>query len=168
MEKSYESRLVGYLVNRLREKEEEKQIGKTVVQKMIYLMSMESDMDFDYSMYHYGPFSKHTAGALDLAKKYGFVKMEWVPEKGYFIEPLEKFSEEALDEESKDSIDRVVDRYGKYSAIELSIIATGVYVKTNFDYGDGEELVETVSSLKSDHDKDWIREILEEEGVIDN
>lgn len=47
-------------------------------------------------------------------------------------------------------------RFGDYSAVELSIIATGYYVKKNFEYGDKKELVETVSSLKSEYEKNWI------------
>ncbi|MFW6041349.1 MAG: hypothetical protein ACOC85_05890 [Thermoplasmatota archaeon] len=160
------AKLVGYIVERLREEYEDIQIGKTVVQKMVYLSGIDSEIDFDYSMYHYGPFSKRTAGALDLSKKYGYVSMEWDPEKGYFIEPTGEFSEEGLDTEIKKTVDEVVEKYGKYKAIELSMIATGIYVKENFDYGSEEELVEAVSSIKSEHDKEWIKELLLGEGII--
>ena len=166
MEKKRKARLVGYLVKRLREKYESKQIGKTVVQKMIYLLGLESDISFDYSMYHYGPFSKSAASALDLAKKYDLVEMEWRPKKGYFIDPTDKVSEKKLDDETSEALDEVVARFGGYSAVELSMIATGFYVKDNFEYGSDEELVDTVSSLKSEHEKDWIEDLLLKEGVI--
>lgn len=150
----------------MRDEYEDMQIGKTVVQKMVYISGIGSEIDFDYSMYHYGPFSKRTAGALDLSKKYGYVEMEWDPAKGYFIEPTGEFTGEGLDAEIKRTVDEVVERYGKYKAIELSMIATGIYVKENFDYDSDEELVEAVSSIKSEHDKDWIKELLLGEGII--
>lgn len=166
MEKKRRARLVGYLVKKLRERDENKQIGKTVVQKMIYLFGLESDTSFGYSMHHYGPFSKSAASALDLAKKHELVEIEWKPEKGYFIEPTGKVSEKDVDDETKEALDRVVEKFGGYSAIELSIIATGFYVKRNFEYGSEGELVKTVSSMKPEHQRDWIEDLLSKEGII--
>jgi len=137
-----------------------------VVQKMIYLFGLESDTSFGYSMYHYGPFSKSAASALDLAKKHGLVTIEWRPEKGYFIEPTDKIAEEEIDDETREALDRVVEKFGDYSAMELSIIATGFYVKKNFEYGGEKELIETVSSMKPEHQKGWIEDILSKEGII--
>ncbi len=166
MKKGEDDALIAYMVKRLREQDENKQIGKTVVQKMAYLLELNSDVDFDYTMYHYGPFSRRVAGLLDMAEKNGYVDIKWNSDKGYFIEPKEDIPEDNLDGGIKKSVDDVVNRYSKYLAIDLSLIATGHYVKDNYEYESDDRLVEIVLSLKSDYGEEKIRKLLLDEKII--
>jgi len=63
------SGLLGYLVKSLKQKYPDRQIGKTVIQKMMYLLSRNGIMDFEFSMYHYGPYSSEVAGELNFAER---------------------------------------------------------------------------------------------------
>lgn len=166
MKKGEDDALIAYMVKRLREQDENKQIGKTIVQKMAYLLELNSDVDFDYTMYHYGPFSRRVEGLLDMAEKKGYVDIEWNSDKGYFIEPKKDVPEENLDEDIKKAVDDVVNRYSKYLAVDLSLIATGHYVKDNYEYESDERLVEIVLSLKSDYGEEKIKELLLDDKII--
>jgi len=160
---------IGYLVKSLLNKYPNKQVGKTVVQKMCYLMSREGIADFDFSMYHYGPFSSEVEGELKFAKSSKIVKIRWVDDKGYFIEPGDKCNEfdNYLEEKEKKNIDKCVNKYGDFNAQELSIIATAFYSRENFDARD-DELVSIVKSLKPNFKKEQIKKILQEGGVFDS
>ena len=90
----------------LKQKYPDRQIGKTVIQKMMYLLSRNGIMDFEFSMYHYGPYSSEVAGELNFAERSGIVEISWVDEKGYYIKPtnnVEEFSS-LLDDEEKHSV----------------------------------------------------------------
>ncbi len=43
--------------------------------------------------------------------------------------------------DDKQAIDRVIDKYGRFNAVEISIIATALFVEDNFEVSDNEELV---------------------------
>jgi len=157
---------IHFLVKKIRRKYPNSQIGKTVVQKLMYLIERELNLDFGYSMYHYGPFSNQVAEYLTLAKSIEAIDIEWEPDKGYFIEPRKnKFLENSLGSREKEVVKKIVDKYGSFSAIKLSIITTAIYVRDNFGV-DIDSLVDVVASLKPQHKREWIREVLEEAGII--
>ncbi len=75
--------MIGYLVKELNEKYPDAQVGKTVVQKMMFLLNRMKICDFNYTLYHYGPFSSEVANELDYASDLGIVEIEWEEDKGY-------------------------------------------------------------------------------------
>lgn len=161
--------LISYLVKRLLIKHPDKQVGKTIVQKMMYLLSREGVVDFDYSMYHYGPYSVEVTGELNFAESANIVEIRWVDEQGYFIQPgpgLPKF-ESLITEGQKEAIDNLVNRYSHFNAIELSILATALFLKDNFGVPD-RRLAEVVHTVKSNHRLDFIEEKLREAGIFKN
>jgi|UniRef100_A0A7C5KC94 hypothetical protein len=165
------SALVYTLVKTLTKKRPDVQIGKTVVQKMMYLLEKELGYDFDFSMYHYGPFSAEVSGYLNFAESVGIIDMTWDPQRGYFIKPKSKKKikeiieafEESLDKKDKKTINKIVDKYGKLNpiAIKLSIIATALYAKDNFNVKKS-ELINVVKSLKPEYSDNYIKETLKE------
>lgn len=159
--------MIGYMVKKLQEARPGKQIGKTFIQKMIYLLTREGAVRFDYSMYHYGPYSSGVERELNLAEQRGFVDLKWVAGAGYFAEAtskLEGFEELVLDSE-KQAIEKLVDQYGELNAIDLSLIATAYYMKDNFDTPD-ERLSETIHGLKPKYDVGYIEGVLGKGGVL--
>lgn len=152
---------IQYMVKQLYDNDPEKQIGKTVIQKMFYLLSRKGTVDLDYSMYHYGPYSGQVSSELNFAENSKAVKIEWKTDLGYFITPLKKSYENYLEDDEKKSIDDIVVKYGNLSAVELSIVATALFAFDNFDLKDKNELIRVVSDLKTDYKRNTIKKLIE-------
>ncbi|NHV06549.1 MAG: SocA family protein [Thaumarchaeota archaeon] len=156
--------VLSFLVAKLREKYPSKQIGKTVVQKMMYLLTRENVVDYKYSMYHYGPYSSELSSDLNLCEELGILTIKWDNEKGFDITLNENQYENKLSSEDKRKIEEIVDKYGHFNAKELSIIATALFLKTECE--NNEDLIKVVASLKPDYDENTIRNILKKGSVI--
>lgn len=156
--------LISYVVKNIKETYPEKQISKTIIQKLVYLLSRKNVVDFDYSLYHYGPYSSQVSSELNFAEEIDFIVIDWIPEKGYFISPGPMYSSKQLLQNTKkaerDAINEVIQKYGAYNAVELSIITTALFLKENFGVNDKSKLVEVVSSLKPQYNKERISNLL--------
>lgn len=143
------------------------QIGRTVIQKMTYLISREGLADYTFSLYHYGPYSGRASSDLDQISASGMVNVEWQGDKGYFISPEQKGIQaiEKLSPSERSEIDRVVERYHEFSAIKLSLIATALYVIDKNNVTDDEELIDVVTSLKPQY-TGRVEQILREAEII--
>ncbi len=158
--------MISHLVKTISEKYPEKQVGKTFIQKMVYLLAREGTADFDYSMYHYGPYSGQVSEELGFSENIGAVEIDWAPHKGYFIKSKDTSWEQYLNESDKRVIDEIVNKYGEFGAIELSIITTTLFIQDNFAVKDKNELIHVVASLKSQHTEAGIDDILKKARVI--
>jgi len=162
----WEPALIGYMVKCLNEKFSSNQIGKTVVQKMMYLLTREGVGDFRYSLYHYGPYSPGVSGELNFAENSEIVDINWIEDKGYSIKPgsaLSKF-EDKLPEKDKEKINEISGKFGKFNAGALSLIATALFLKDNYDV-EAEELPNLVHRLKEKYDLSYIKKILQQGGI---
>jgi uncharacterized protein YwgA len=157
---------ITHLVKTISEKYPDKQVGKTVIQKLLFLLTREGVVDFDYSMYHYGPYSAQAFIELNFAEDIGAVEVVWVQNRGYFIKPKDTSLERLLDEEEKAVINRIAEKYGTFNATELSIITTALFVRDYFGVVDDEEIVQVVASLKPQYRRDRIGDILKNCGVV--
>jgi len=158
--------LIYWMIKRLEEKYPDKQVGKTKIQKLMYLLGEKLNEDLGYSIYHYGPYSSEIAESLGMANMMGWLDMVWHVDKGYFISTKDIPSSPQIQDEKKEAIKEVVDKYGKFNAVELSIIATADYVKKNFGIEDPNEIIDVVLALKPNNKKEWVKDILEGAGVI--
>lgn len=167
-DKLEEAGLVSYIVNQMEKKFENKQVGKTVIQKMMYFLDYKDIKNFNYKMYHYGPFSSEVATNLDKAEKKGLVDINWVKNEGYYINTSDKniSFEEMISKSERDFIERIIEEYGEYNAQELSIITTAFHVKKEHDDISDEKLIELVHSLKQKHDENRIKFLLESVDLI--
>jgi uncharacterized protein YwgA len=160
--------IISFLVKKLHERCPSKQIGKTIVQKMVYLLSREKIVDYSYSMYHYGPYSTEVDSDLNLCKALDMLRVSWVENKGYFIglgDDNEKY-EGLLEEEEKEKIEKIVDKYGVYDAKEISIIATALFLKEIAEIPSDDEIVKIIISMKPEYDEKYVRKILEKSNII--
>jgi len=158
--------LIGFLVKKLKEKH--RKVGKTIVQKMMYLLTREKIVDFKYTMYHYGPYSFEVAGELNFAKDTGIVDIQWDEMDGYYdITPGSKLNdfENLIEEKEKKAIEKIVEDFGRFNAIEISIIATALFIKDNFKVPN-KELAEKVKKLKPEHKDEYIKHILYRAKII--
>lgn len=127
--------LIAELAQRLEAKSA--QFGKTSLQKIVYLLQELGNVSTNYhfSLYTHGPFTAQLLGDLDLVEALGAVKVQYVPAGygGYQISPSTELKAirdkvpEFLDE-NRDAIDKVVDEFGEFSAKELELRSTIVYL----------------------------------------
>jgi uncharacterized protein YwgA len=159
--------LIAYTVKKLDERDPDKQIGKTIIQKMIYLLSRENIGDFNFSLYHYGPYSSEVSAELNFAEDIGMVSINWEEDKGYFIHATQELDEfiSLLTDQEKETIERFVEKYGEFNAIELSIIATALYLSDYFNVPK-DRLVEKVHNLKREYTREFIEGILKRAGLL--
>ncbi|MCX6677156.1 MAG: hypothetical protein NTU95_04325 [Methanothrix sp.] len=161
--------LIGYLVKRLNEDNPDKQIGKTIVQKMMYLLSRKNIARFDFSMYHYGPYSSELSGEISFAERNGIIKVAWKDNEGYFIrsnETAEQFFA-LLDSDERQAVDYFVRQFGKFNATDLSLVATALYLKDNFGVEDS-RLPEAVHNAKKKYSTEYIEKVLKSGGILQN
>jgi uncharacterized protein YwgA len=160
--------MITYLVKSIEKAYPGKQIGKTVIQKMVYISTIKGLLDANYSMHYYGPYSADVAGDLDFAESSGLLEIKWVNDKGYFVtsvpDKLEQLGE-ILNEKEKQEIDDIVARFGEYKANDLSIIATALYLRDKFEL-DNEKLVKSVNEIKDQYSASYIMHILEKSRIL--
>lgn len=137
------------------------QFGKTALQKLIYLLQEVYDVDcgYDYRLYTYGPFASQILQDLDLVESIGGVSVNPVREglDGYRIVPNK--NAELVKEKAgtfigmiSEHLDALVEDYGSYSAKELEMRATIVFVEREVNRDRGAvsvaDLVQVVQDIK--------------------
>ncbi|MFH0822091.1 MAG: hypothetical protein V2B18_05020 [Pseudomonadota bacterium] len=165
--------LIAELARRLEDKSP--QFGKTSLQKMIYLLQELGGIPADYrfSLYTHGPFTAQLLGDLDLVEALGAVKVNYVTSGygGYQISPDREF-EPIRDKASeflhanKAAIERLVDEFGAFSAKDLELRSTIVFLDRNVKRSkkdlDRGNFIGLVKKVKPRFTEDAIAEALEE------
>ncbi len=153
--------IIGYLIKKMSQQYPGKQVGKTIVQKMMFLLVAKRTFYFHYSMFHYGPFSSAVAGELDYAESLHIVNITWKNDEGYFIFPAENIDhfEYLLTENEKKDIDLIVKDYGTLSAVDISILATSIFLRIYFNTPE-EELPKIVQSIKPQYSLQYVANII--------
>lgn len=113
------------------------QFGKTALLKLIFLLQEVYDVEcgFEFKLYTYGPFTSQVLQDLDRVETLGGVEVTSNPTDlgGYRIGPgkyastISKMAESYF-EEHKDKISELIEDYGHFSAKDLELRATIVYV----------------------------------------
>lgn len=158
--------LIAYLVKKLGEKYSNKQVGKTIIQKLIFLFLREinkdqTNLNYDFSLHHYGPFSSELAADLNFTENIDFIRVEWRSSLGYFLKVGEDISfERHLTSNEKEKLNQIALKYGNFDVKELSILATALYIKDNFNTPT-KNIPEIVRKLKADYSIEQINEILD-------
>jgi uncharacterized protein YwgA len=111
------------------------QFGKTVLQKLVFILQevYKVPCDYEYTLYNYGPYSNELAGDLSFFASLDGVKVEWNQGLGYKILPAPKTDHfrqkvRAFLDKYKNSIDEVINKFGRMSARELELCSTIIYV----------------------------------------
>ncbi len=115
------------------------QLGKTVLQKIVYLLQALANIQAGYRFrfYTYGPFSVELLQDLDLVEGLGGVKINRVVSEpgGFHLEPgenaeglIQKASSLLEEQGANDAISRIVGDFGHLPAKYLELRATVVYV----------------------------------------
>lgn len=157
--------IITYLVENVQISRE--RVGKTCIQKLMFLLERALKEDFDFRFHYYGPYSSSIDSELNYASFLKSVNIRWGDNFGYLITTGENASvfTEILSGEEKSEIESVAKKYGKLSAKDLSVIASAYYLMENSNIS-GKELIHAVGKLKS-YDEKRIQELLDEYGVLD-
>lgn len=145
-------------------------LGKTALQKLIYLLKMlfDSGIDYDYELYIYGPYSRELAGDFEYLVAVDVIDSEFKNNEtycGYNIRPgckVKAAVEKAEDfiKAKNENLDQVIDNFGKMTAQELELKATILYL--NREEGlKGSKIGKRIKDIKPYFD---LQEI--EEGII--
>jgi uncharacterized protein YwgA len=157
--------ILGYLVKELLEKYPKVQIGKTKIQKLIFLLNREHIVDLDYSMHYYGPYSSQLSNELNFAESTQIIQSQWREDKGFFLKkgPNEKRFENLITEDEKNQINQIASEFGKFSAKELTIIATYHFLEDTQESIN--DLVEEIHKMKN-YPEPYIEQVLKEARII--
>lgn len=149
------------------------QFGKTALQKMVFLLQeiYAVNCDYEYSLYTYGPYCVEVLNDLDLAQSLSAVEVACVQEHGVEIRPGSSSSQ--VREKAQDflcaneqAFDGLVQRFGRFSAKELELRSTIVYVDRDYRRGgasiDKTNFVRLVSEIKPKFDLSQIRSAYDE------
>jgi hypothetical protein len=134
-------------------------LGRTALQKKVYLLQelFDVNLGYDFTLYTYGPFTSEIISDLDAAEAMGAVRVSSVVTGfgGYEIKPgpdcqriLSKAS--LFLSKNQDKLDQLFSDFGRYTAKELELRATIIYVDRDLTKLDRpvDELVETVHEIK--------------------
>ena len=114
------------------------QFGKTVLQKMVFLLQevQHVDVGYEFGFHTFGPFAGELLGDLDFAERMGAVQVKSVEGaygNGYVIEPGENIgeivarAEPFLTQHGKE-LDALVAAFGAKTAKDLELLTTIIYL----------------------------------------
>ena len=138
------------------------QFGKTVLQKMVFLLQEVYHVDAGYSFgFHtFGPFSSDLLGDLDIAENSGVVVVnsgESAYGHGYVIKPGERIEDCLTDADdflktNNQSITKLVSAFGGKTAKELELLTTILYlnkeIRLDTDKLTRDEAISKIRELK--------------------
>lgn len=143
-------------------------LGKTSLQKMIFLLqrAFKIDCEYAYTLYNYGPYCPDVARDLDIVEGFRGVLVRYNPSYGgYDIQPgaaneeLRKRGGEFLQQVSG-ALEKLIADYGRSSTKDLELRSTIVYmVKPERN---DEELVGRVHEVKPHFSLEQISAALQE------
>ena len=120
------------------------QFGKTVLQKMVFLLQEVYGVDakYSFSFHTFGPFAPELLGDLDMAESYGAVVVKSVNDgcgHGYVIESGARVKECMADAEgflkaNSTQIENLVSAFGGKTAKELELLTTIIYLNKEIKF----------------------------------
>lgn len=140
-------------------KETPKEIGRTKIQKLMFLINQNFNLGLEFTLYHYGPYSYEVADMIEFAVNEGLIIEEWNGAVGYRILPTDKLQELAPEDGFSADIESIISQYEDYTVKDLSIIATGLLVKQQSGIAK-DQIPQKVHELKPKHNLSEIEELL--------
>jgi len=136
-------------------------LGKKKLQKLVYILQQLEGVSagFRFRFFTYGPFSDDLAVSLDVAERMGGVRVDYDPgANAYQISGGSKAGsvigngQEFL-QTHEEAINRVLERFGDRTAMELELIATIVYLLEENGQMGSDEMIKRVIELKPKYDR---------------
>jgi uncharacterized protein YwgA len=150
-------------------------LGKTALQKLIYLLQelQKVDVGYEFSLHNYGPFSAELQADLDLVESLRGVNVNaseygWEIVPGSKCEALRQKANEFLSEQMETAIRNVIDEFGGYPTKKLELISTIIFADREFQRTDHSskvprsKLVSLVHEIKPHFSENKISEVITE------
>ncbi len=141
------------------------QLGKTVMQKMVYILQEVYGVpcDYDYILYNYGPYSGVLAEDLVFFESLEGVSINWGRNMGYEILPGAKaghFIKRAHEfiEKYEHQINTAIENFGTMTAREIELQSTIIYVSKE----NGTNLEQRIKEIKPHFSVEEIRNSIEQ------
>ena len=152
------------------------QFGKTALQKMVFLLQELYGVNcgYDFQFYTYGPFSSDLLQDLEILEFNKGVAINSNPETGGYIIVQGEKATMILEkgkkflEENKEKIEVAINKFGEYTARDLELRSTIIFVD-KYIAKKGDDILKIVQELKPKFDKKIIQGAynqLEKDGFI--
>jgi uncharacterized protein YwgA len=108
-------------------------VGKTRLQKSAYFLEMKgAGFGFDFSYYHFGPYSEELSNATDDALALSMIDVNWkTSQAGTEYAEFLSSSSESVDSDLDIRRRRILDVLRNYTAIEVELAATADFLNRN-------------------------------------
>jgi uncharacterized protein YwgA len=142
-------------------------LGKTAMQKLVYLLQELSGQDFGYRfhLYTYGPYEAGIMRDVSYAESLRYLALEYDPEQGYEIKPGELAGDLAseraeLQREVGADLNKLFATFGDLTARELELRATLVFIDREHDGLDVNGLRERLHRIKPEYCEEEIEKAI--------
>jgi uncharacterized protein YwgA len=166
MEEKDKFMLIQYLVGKL------SVVGKVKMQKVIYFLQEACgvDLEYDFFMHYYGPYSPELNNTLQEMKTEGLLQFSlaiFPSYYGYQIDPGEKASKEIqIPAKIREKADKIVELFNMYDAQKMELLASIHFVRAILmeqgKKSDKKSVVNEVQLLKPKFEQEKIAEAYEE------
>jgi len=152
--------ILKHSIEKLHEINNDKQIGKTFIQKLFYIFNNNKIINIPYELYHYGPYSFFLNSILNISETVNIINISWRDNKGYFIKPSNENHElkTKLENFEKEKINTIINKVKDLNAKQLSILCTANYILSKFDIEE-KEIISILNSVKKDINISEIKKI---------
>ncbi len=138
-------------------------LSKTALVKLLYFLQeyYQEGLGYEFTFYTHGPFTHEILRDLEGLDKDGMVKIANCNFGGYPGFAISATAEgKEIDEEIKEKVRSLVERFGSLNARQLELRATLHYIRHNGGL-EGVELFKTVNEMKPKYDMKEIEEASE-------
>lgn len=154
--------------------ETKKYVGKTFIQKGIYILQngLDEDLNYTFKLHFYGPFSQELATDIDIMHNLGLITMKYDPEGfGYKISITNK-GKNFLEKNTHYKINRnklkeIISLIGDKTSKEIELVGTVLYFAQQTN--NNEEIIKLVKTVKphfTDYEIKTAIEILRKKEII--
>lgn len=129
---------------------ENEALGKKAVQKLMYLIERKGlNLDLNYKIHFFGPYSSHLDNVLQVLKSNEVIDID-TQGVTHTISIKEKQDEDILSDNENEIVSYIIEKFGQKSAFELEGITTVDYVARSFGETmiSDEKIIEGVKRIK--------------------
>lgn len=130
-------------------------LGKTAMQKLLYLLQegLDVPLGYHFELYTYGPYESLIMHDIDYGSATNVLDVTYEPDAGFSIRPGPVAAEvrsyrEALKRQYGQQLNDLISKFGRLSARELELRATVLYVWKDDPNLDDNHVIELVNELK--------------------
>lgn len=152
-----------------RRQEKSAQFGKTVAQKLVYLLqnAYRVDLGYRFNIYTYGPYSASLMGDIDYGAATNLLSVSYDESQGYSIFPgsdVEQLAEERMEfvNEVAEDLEKLFSDFGELNAAELELRSTIHYVSKGRTIRPKQKVVDQVNKIKPKFGKDVVERAYDE------